>query len=107
MNKPKTAPNRLAFIESGVSQREESSKATTEDAKAAKPEASKAKATKSRYTFSLPDALMDYAKTAVFHTPGLNLSSLVERALTAEIRLLERERGEEFPRRSASPKLGE
>lgn len=99
MNKPKTPANRLAFIESGVSQREETSKAAAEGGKAAKPEAAKAKSGKSRYTFFLSDDLMEQAKAAVFYTEGLNLSSLVERAVSAEIRLLERARGEEFPRR--------
>jgi post-segregation antitoxin (ccd killing protein) len=96
MNKERKPGNRLSFIESGVSEREEVFNAITEATQGRK----------SRYTFNLPDALMEHARAAVYHTPGLNLSALVEQALEAEIRRLERARGDAFPRRTAAIKVG-
>lgn len=98
MNKDRKPGNRLSFIESGVSEREEVFNERTT--------AAAAESRKSRYTFNLPDALMEHARAAVYHTPGLNLSALVEQALEAEIRRLERARGDAFPRRTAPIKTG-
>lgn len=95
MNKVRKPGNRLSFIESGVSEREEVFN-----------EKAEAVSRKSRYTFNLPDGLMEHARAAVYHTPGLNLSALVEQALEAEIRRLERARGDAFPRRVAPIKTG-
>lgn len=99
MNNTKKPSNRLAFIESGVSEREEVFNGVRNEAPAPGP-------AKSRFTFNLPDALMEHARSAVFYTPGLNLSVLVEQALEVEIRRLERQRGEGFPRRTAPIKTG-
>lgn len=99
MNNTKKAGNRLAFIESGVSEREEVFTSQ-------KDGPSQIGKRKSRFTFNLPDALVEHARAAVFYTPGLNLSILVEQALVAELRRLERQRGEEFPRRTAPLKTG-
>lgn len=99
MNNHKKAGNRLAFIESGVSEREEVFNGIKSETQAP----GKAK---SRFTFNLPDSLMEHARSAVFYTPGLNLSALIEQALEAELRRLERQRGEAFPRRTAPIRTG-
>lgn len=99
MNTTRKPVNRLGFIESGVSEREE----VFNGQKAEAPQIGKRK---SRFTFNLPDSLLEHARAAVFYTPGLNLSVLVEQALEAELRRLERQRGEPFPRRTAPIKTG-
>ena len=99
MNTVKKQANRMSFIESGVSERQENMNTIKE-------EAPKATNRKSRFTFNLPDALVEHARAAVFYTPGLNLSVLVEQALETELRRLERARGEEFPRRTAPIRTG-
>lgn len=103
MNNKQTKGNRLAFIESGIGERQEVMNGTREEAAAADAVAGKRK---SRFTFNLPDNLVEHARAAVFYTPGLNLSVLVEQALEAEIRRLERHRGEPFQRRTAPIKTG-
>lgn len=99
MNNIRKPANRLGFIESGISEREE----VFNGSKAEAPEIGKRK---SRFTFNLPDSLVEHARAAVFYTPGLNLSVLMEQALEAELRRLERQRGEPFPRRTAPIKTG-
>jgi hypothetical protein len=99
MNTQKKPGSRLAFIESGVSERQENMNGVREEVLPIGKQ-------KSRYTFNLPDALVEHARAAVFYTPGLNLSVLVEQALEAEIRRLERHRGEAFPRRTSPIKTG-
>ena len=99
MNTQRKPGNRLAFIESGVSEREE----VFNQPKAEPQQIGKRK---SRFTFNLPDALVEHARAAVFYTPGLNLSVLMEQSLEAELRRLERQRGEAFPRRTAPLKTG-
>lgn len=99
MNTIKKPANRLGFIESGISEREE----VFNGAKAEVPQIGKRK---SRFTFNLPDELVEHARAAVFYTPGLNLSVLMEQALESELRRLERQRGEAFPRRTAPIKTG-
>lgn len=99
MSNEKKPTNRLAFIESGVSEREEVFNSQ-------KSEEQQIGKRKSRFTFNLPDALVEHARAAVFYTPGLNLSVLIEHALEAELRRLERQRGEAFPRRTAPIKTG-
>jgi len=41
--------------------------------------------------------VIEQARTAVYYTPGLTLSSLVEKALKAEVEALEAKRGDPFP----------
>jgi hypothetical protein len=60
------------------------------------PEAPSEAATE-RFSASLPVALVERARTAVFFTPGLTLSALVAAALAHEIGRLEHERGQPFP----------
>jgi hypothetical protein len=63
---------------------------------AAPPEAPSEAATE-RFSASLPVALVERARTAVYFTPGLTLSGLVAAALAHEIGRLEQERGQPFP----------
>lgn len=58
-----------------------------------------APATPTRVPFStrLPHDIMEWARSAVYHTPGLTLSDLVTTALHEQLLQLERERGEPFP----------
>jgi hypothetical protein len=60
------------------------------------PEAPNEAATE-RFSASLPVALVERARTVVFYTPGLTLSTLVAEALAHEIGRLEAERGQPFP----------
>ncbi len=99
MNNTRMSTSRLGFIESGISEREEVFNGI-------KDETAETVKRKSRFTFNLPDALVEHARSAVFYTPGLNLSVLIEQALEAELRRLERQRGEAFPRRTAPIKTG-
>ncbi len=55
---------------------------------------------KERLTVHVPAELSDRAKNAVYWTPGLTLARLAERALTAEVEMLEAERGGSFPERA-------
>ena len=50
-----------------------------------------------RFTVNLRDDVIEQARTAVYYTPGLTLSSLVEKALKAEVEALEAQRGNPFP----------
>jgi hypothetical protein len=53
--------------------------------------------TAQRLTLNLPVALIERARNAVYHSPGLTLSSLSAEALRGEIDRLERARGNPFP----------
>jgi hypothetical protein len=53
--------------------------------------------TKQRFTVSVNADSIEKARQAVYYTPGLTLSALVERAIQAEIEVMERERGTPFP----------
>jgi len=64
---------------------------------AAKAEAEKPK--RIRATFHLPEDLVDAARDAAYWTPGLTLAAIAEAGLRAEVRRLEKKRGEPFPRR--------
>ncbi|MBG0777600.1 MAG: hypothetical protein H0S85_14340 [Desulfovibrionaceae bacterium] len=57
--------------------------------------------TKTRITFYLSEAMVDKAKNAVFWTPGMTLSGLVEQALEERVERMESERGQAFPERSS------
>ena len=61
---------------------------------------------KLRLTVHVPSDLIERAKNAVFWTPGLTLADLAERALEKELKLIERERGEEFPQRTSELRGG-
>jgi hypothetical protein len=50
-----------------------------------------------RFTISLPAAIIDRIRSAVYYSPDLTLSSLAVAALTREVDRLERQRGEAFP----------
>jgi post-segregation antitoxin (ccd killing protein) len=54
---------------------------------------------KSQIAVTVTEELADRARDAVYWTPGLTLSGLVEEALEREIRRRERARGEPFPKR--------
>jgi post-segregation antitoxin (ccd killing protein) len=54
---------------------------------------------KSQIAVTVTEELADRARDAVYWTPGLTLSGLVEEALEREIRRRERARGESFPKR--------
>jgi hypothetical protein len=45
--------------------------------------------------------MVDKAKNAVFWTPGMTLSGLVEQALEERVERMESERGQAFPERSS------
>ena len=81
--------DRSLFIRSGVIEREEKINSVKEEENTAQAPAGR----KSRFTFNLPDSLMEKARAAVYYTPGQNLSLLVTQALEAELRRLERARG--------------
>lgn len=55
------------------------------------------KVSRQRFTVNLRDDVIEQARTAVYYTPGLTLSSLVEKALKTEIEALEARRGNPFP----------
>jgi hypothetical protein len=57
-------------------------------------------------TFGLPVDLMDWARNAVYFTPGLTLSGLVEASLREHLGRLEKDRGEQFPDRPGRIKTG-
>lgn len=50
-----------------------------------------------RWCVNLDEATIEWAKRAVYNTPGLTLSELVEQALIRELGSMERKRGEAFP----------
>jgi hypothetical protein len=54
-------------------------------------------ATKQRFTVSINAESIEKARQAVYYTPGLTLSALVEKAMQTEIEEMERERGTPFP----------
>jgi len=64
------------------------------------------KVEKQRLTVHLPADLIERVKNAVYWTPGLTLSGLVEEALTKAVDQLEKERGEPFPPRKEELKRG-
>ncbi|HXO42264.1 MAG TPA: hypothetical protein VN999_12490 [Thermoanaerobaculia bacterium] len=59
-----------------------------------------------RLTFHLPAAVLERAKNAVYHTPGLTLAALAVTALTRELDRLEEQRGEPFPQRNGPLRTG-
>ena len=61
---------------------------------------------KQRLTINLDAALIERVRNAVYWTPGLTLSGLAEQAIADAIEELERERGDEFPRRRENLRVG-
>ncbi|HEV3073598.1 MAG TPA: hypothetical protein VHB47_04200 [Thermoanaerobaculia bacterium] len=59
-----------------------------------------------RLTFHLPAAVLERAKNAVYHTPGLTLAGLGVAALTRELDRLEEQRGQPFPARNGPLRTG-
>ncbi|HEY6321167.1 MAG TPA: hypothetical protein VJA16_06385 [Thermoanaerobaculia bacterium] len=59
-----------------------------------------------RLAFHLPTALLERAKNAVYHTPGLTLAALAVTALTRELDRLEEHRGQPFPARHGPLRTG-
>lgn len=66
----------------------------------------RAKAPKERVTFQLPVDVIEQARNAVFWTPGATMAAIMEAALTAHLKRLEKERGEPFPARSGAIRTG-
>jgi hypothetical protein len=59
-----------------------------------------------RFTINLPATVIERARDAVYHSPGLTLTSLAVAALTRELDRLERERGQPFPARRGPLRSG-
>lgn len=59
-----------------------------------------------RLTFHLPAAVLERAKNAVYHTPGLTLAGLAVAALTRELDRIEEQRGQPFPARNGPLRTG-
>jgi hypothetical protein len=65
-----------------------------------------ARAGTARLSVRLPGEIVERTRDAVFHSPGLTLTSLLAEALAREIERLETERGEGFPRRTGRVRTG-
>ena len=59
-----------------------------------------------RFTVNLDPDLIEWARRAVVHTPGLTLTGLVEEAVTKELERREKKQGEPFPETTARPTKG-
>jgi len=75
------------------------------------PRPESAKARKIRLTTMVGAEAANLARNAVYWTPRLTMSALIERALVREVKELEKERGKPFPQRerelpSGRPYLG-
>lgn len=62
--------------------------------------------TRERVSVVLFPDLMETVRDAVFWTPGETIAGLIERAITAEIQAMADARGEPFPKRTRSIRLG-
>lgn len=58
------------------------------------------------YSVKLAAATIERARNAVYWTPGLSVSELVEQALATALDQLEKKRGEPFPARQKQLKSG-
>jgi len=77
--------------------------------KTTKPKKERPKETQSlkgRVTTQLPLDLAERVRNAVFWTPGLTVSDLMEEALESHLAKLEKKRGEAFPPRKSPLKAG-
>jgi hypothetical protein len=61
---------------------------------------------KQRFGVYLPSDLIERVRNTVYWTPGITLSDLVGKALTAYIDKLDEERGEPLPPRKGNVKTG-
>lgn len=61
---------------------------------------------KTQLNTTIPEELLERARREVYFTPGLTLSSLMEEALTAKLRDLERKRGGELPTKKVKLSAG-
>ncbi|HEV3459842.1 MAG TPA: hypothetical protein VHG32_25125 [Thermoanaerobaculia bacterium] len=59
-----------------------------------------------RLTINLPPAVLERARDAVYHSPGLTLSGLSATAINREVDRLEQQRGEPFPARNGPIRTG-
>lgn len=59
-------------------------------------------ATKERVTFQLPVGLIERARDAVYFTPGLTMSALMDEALRGQLDRLEKKRESPFPSRDGA-----
>lgn len=59
-----------------------------------------------RLTLHLPVSLGERARNAVYWTPGLTITELVASALTEALDRMEKKRGEPFPLRKGSLRIG-
>jgi post-segregation antitoxin (ccd killing protein) len=57
-------------------------------------------------TVQIDGELIERARDAVFHTPGLTLAGLVQSALAEALKRLENKRGEPYPKRPAAIRVG-
>ena len=60
------------------------------------------KAPKERVTFQLPVDLIERARDVVYFTPGLTMASLMEDALVAQLKSMEKRRGRPLPSRAGA-----
>ncbi len=82
---------------------------TPTDKKPIKPapeETAKEKARRERLTVYISADVVDKARDAVYFEPGVTLTSLVQDAVTREIKRLEKKRGEEYPKRKGKITTG-
>jgi hypothetical protein len=68
--------------------------------KPAEPEPARMK--KQRITFQLPVDLIEKARDVVYFSPGLTLSTLLQEALLAQVKKLEKTHGKPFPSRAGA-----
>jgi len=61
---------------------------------------------KSRLTVQIDGHVLDRLRNAVYWTPGLTMTGLVEHCISEAVKGLERRRGSEFPERSHPLKAG-
>ena len=61
---------------------------------------------KERLTVQIDGEVLDRLRNAVYWTPGLTMTGLVERCIAEAIRGMERRRGAAFPQRSEPLKAG-
>jgi hypothetical protein len=66
---------------------------------APEPEPETVKASKTRLSAQIATGIANLARNAVYATPELTLSRLIEEAIAEKIQRLEKERGEPFPQR--------
>ena len=61
---------------------------------------------KERLTVLIRSDVLNRLRNAVFWTPGMTMTSIVERCISDAVSMLEQQRGSEFPQRSEELKAG-